>query len=88
MIGDVYMLCAQQVFASKDIAVMAVPYFQCLIKDTNEEMSVLGEACKEKVDNKDFQEAISMYVLGKYHMHWKIVLKNQKQLVLLFHQQS
>ena len=58
VIGDVYMLCAQQVFASKDITVMAVPYFQCLIKDTNEEMSVLGEACKEKVDNKDFQEAV------------------------------
>eukprot|EP00943_MAST-04B_sp_MAST-4B-sp1_P007898 g7898.t1 len=58
VIGDVYMLCAQQVFASKDIAPMALPYFECLIEDTREEMSVLGETCKGRVENKDFQEAV------------------------------
>jgi hypothetical protein len=58
VIGDVYMLCAQRVFASKDIAPMALPYFQCLIEDTGEEMSVLGETCTRRVENNDFQEAV------------------------------
>ena len=58
VIGDVYMLCAQQVFSSRDITPMAIPYFQCLIEDSTEEISVLGETCKKRVENTDFQDAV------------------------------
>merc|ERR1711907_60242 len=58
VIGDVYMLCAQHVFSSRDIAPLAIPYFQCLIEDSTEEISVLGETCKKRVENTDFQDAV------------------------------
>ena len=58
VIGDVYMLCAQHVFSTKSVAKVSIPYFQCLIEDSDGDMGALGESCKSEVDNTQFQEAV------------------------------
>lgn len=58
VIGDVYMLCAQRIFATKAVAPMAIPYFKCLIENGDDDLAVYGETCKSKVGSTDFQEAV------------------------------
>merc|ERR1711871_27864 len=52
------MLCAQHIFSTKALAELAIPYFECLIEDGDGDMGELGESCKMKVDNTQFQEAV------------------------------
>jgi hypothetical protein len=58
VIGDVYMLCAQRIFATKAVAPLAIPYFKCLLENGDDDLAVYGETCKSKVGSTDFQEAV------------------------------